>query len=92
MAQQSMFNAVGAIIGLNHGFGSRFLQDGRSLHPLQRVGNVDHTGWPSIPVQWLPRPGGGPPVGVGTYDHIIAYPKTYDPSITTAVTAATRVS
>lgn len=55
-----VLNISGAFIGPNHGFASRVLTDGRSLHPLQRSGAVAHLGFAVEPAAGQPGLGTGP--------------------------------
>ena len=81
------YNITGAIVGPLHAFASRLLTDGRSLHPLQRTGEVDHTGWPSIPAARTPSISDAPHAGGPQ----LAYPNVLNISITTATNPAARV-
>lgn len=53
-------NVAGAITGPNHVFANNVLTDGRSLHPLQRLGLVSHSGYPNIGAAGRPF-GAAPP-------------------------------
>lgn len=87
MSSRSKVPVVGAFTGAVHGFTTRVLTDGRSLHPDQRAGLVAHTYWPSLPAARLPGLGSAPPAGAPD----ISYPHILSPSITTATNPATRV-
>lgn len=45
---RNIIPAAGAFTGSNHQF-TTFLTQGRSLHPMQRVGLVDHSGFGVVP-------------------------------------------
>lgn len=81
---------VGAIVGPMYDFATRVLFDGRSLHPLQRIGDAGHSGFPSI--------GAGTPSGFGDAPDAappsmaaLGYPHILSPAITTPSIPASRV-
>lgn len=53
---------VGGVTGFAHTPGAYFLQDGRSLHPLQRLGVVSHSGYDPGGAAHHPGAGSGPRV------------------------------
>ena len=52
---------AGAFVGPLHQFPTRVLAGGKSLDPLQRTGDVGHTGFPSVGVPHLAGLGNGVP-------------------------------
>lgn len=81
---------IGAITGPMHNFSSRVLTAGRSLHPLQRIGSVSHSGYPSVGAASVPGFQSGPPAAPNP---LTGYPPTLNISIVQATGhAGTRVS
>lgn len=85
MARSSLA-IVGGVTGFAHTPGAYLLTQGRSLHPLQRQGSVDHSGYGPPGAETMPGVGHGPPVGVGAD---LGYPATLTPGI--ALSPAVRV-
>jgi len=83
---KSQVALIGPIVGTMHQFTSLF-SDGRSLHPMQRIGDVPHSGLPNFGAASVPGFQHGPPAGGPD----TSYPHILDPSITTAMNPAARV-
>ena len=86
MARPS-YPVIGAFNGPMHPFASSFLTQGRSLHPMQRIGDVAHTGWPSEGAGATPGLGNAPPAGGPD----LKLPLQLSFSLTTATNPAARV-
>lgn len=78
---------VGAFGGATHTFNTAVLTDGRSLHPLQRLGLVAHSGWPNMGTPRLAGVDTAPPAG----GPALGGPPLLDTSITAALRTHTMV-
>lgn len=78
---------VGPVSGDNHLTAARVLTDGRSLHPMQRQGDVPHSGFPSL-AAGSPAGQGNAPAAAET--HLLS-PAVLNPSATHAIFAGGRL-
>lgn len=73
----------GGLAGLRYGGAPRVLADGRSLHPLERLGLLSGGGFPSVGVPSLPAPGHAPAAGGGPgslFQPAVLAPRPIDPT------------
>ena len=84
---QAKINIAGAFIGPMHAFATLVLAGGKSLDPLQRAGDVSHSGMPSIGVPPLAGFGHAPPAAPPN----LIMPHSLNVSINAAL-SSTRVS